>query len=216
MVGSVVDQRRVAVGPSARDGLLRLPRSPIGLVIFAHGSGNSRLSPRNAFVADRLAEPGLASVLFDLLSEEESRHQEKVFDIPLLGARMAEAIRWARAEPDLTGLPIGLFGASTGSAAALVAAVQEPVTAIVSRGGRPDLALGAIEDVTAPTLLIVAEADETVLELNRRAADRIGGPCSLEIVPFATHLFDEPGALERVADLAADWFGRHFRQGHEA
>lgn len=213
MADPIIDERRVAVGPSGREGVLRLPRSPLGVVIFAHGSGSSRLSPRNISVANRLAERGFASVLFDLLSDEESRHREKVFDIPLLGARMVEAIRWARSEPDLAGLPIGLFGASTGSAAALVAAAREPVTAIVSRGGRPDLAQGTLEDITAPTLLIVGQADETVLALNRQAAHRLGGPCSLAIVPLATHLFEEPGALERVADLAADWFQRHFRRG---
>lgn len=149
MATSVIDGRRVMVGPSGREGVLRLPRSPLGMVIFAHGSGSSRLSLRNTFVANRLAERRLASVLFDLLDEEESRHREKVFDIPLLGARTVEAVRWARTEPDLAGLPIGLFGASTGSAAALVAAAQEPMTAIVSRGGRPDLALGALEDITS-------------------------------------------------------------------
>jgi pimeloyl-ACP methyl ester carboxylesterase len=215
MPSPAVDERRVAVGPSGREGILRLPRSPVGLVIFSHGAGSSRLSGRNAFVADRLARRCLASVLFDLLSEEEARHREKVFDVPLLGGRMAEAIRWAREKPDLAGLPIGLFGASTGSAAALVAAAQEPVAAIVSRGGRPELAGGALADVTAPVLLIVGEADETVLELNREAVHRLGGPCRLKIVPLATHLFEEPGALERVADLAADWFERHFMPAQE-
>ncbi len=212
MSAQVIDRRCVAVGASGRDGVLRLPRAPAGLVIFAHGAGSSPFGPRDGLVADRLAERGLASVLFELLGVEEARHREKVFDIPLLGERVAEAIRWARSEPELAGLPIGLCGAGTGAAAALVAAAREPVAAIVSRGGRPELAGGALAEVTAPTLLIVGEADETVLELNREAAGRVAGPCCLAIVPLATHLFGEPGALERVADLTGDWFERNFRR----
>jgi dienelactone hydrolase len=207
-----MESRGVAVGPGRRGGILRRPASPLGLVVFAHGAGSSRSSPRNNRVAERLAERGLASLLFDLLTEEEAASRANVFDIPLLGSRVVEAIRWARGEPALSGLPIGLFGASTGAAAALVAAASEDVAAVVSRGGRPDLAGAALARVTAPTLLVVGGADHAVIGLNREAARALGCEHRLEIVPGATHLFEEPGALDRVVDLAADWFGRHFRQ----
>ena len=199
-------------GAGRHDGILRLPSSPLGLVIFAHGAGSSRLSPRNTRVADQLAERGLASLLFDLLTEEEARSRVNVFDIPLLGSRVVEAIRWARAEPALAELPIGLFGASTGAAAALVAAASEDVAAVVSRGGRPDLAGAALAKVTAPTLLVVGGADHGVIDLNRDAARALRCEHRLAIVPGATHLFEEPGALDRVVDLAADWFAQHFRR----
>lgn len=193
-------------------GDLAIPHGAVGLVVFAHGSGSSRLSPRNVRVATRLHEDRLGTLLFDLLTEGESVDRAKVFDIALLGGRLTDAVRTVRGM--LPGMPIGLFGASTGAGAALVAATTLPdVGAIVSRGGRPDLAGGALELVTVPTLLIVGERDRQVLELNRQA--RAGMRCEtrLEIVPAATHLFEEPGALERVADLAAGWFGEHLASG---
>jgi dienelactone hydrolase len=179
---------------------------PLGLVIFAHGAGSSRLSPRNTRVADQLAERGLASLLFDLLTEEEAGSRVNVFDIPLLGSRVVEAIRWARAEPALEELPIGLFGASTGGAAVLVAAASEDVAAVVSRGGRPDLAGATLAKVTAPTLLVVGGADHGM----RRGP--FAASTEQAIVLGATHLFEEPGALHRVVELAADWFEQHFRR----
>ncbi len=193
-------------------GDLSMPDDAVALVVFAHGSGSSRLSPRNVRVAERLHEAGLGTLLFDLLTEAESGDRAKVFDIRLLGDRLSAAVLRAReVVPDL---PIGLFGASTGAAAALVAGTTLPdVGAVVSRGGRPDLAGEALERVAAPTLLIVGERDREVLALNREAQARMRGETRLEIVPRATHLFEEPGALERVADLAARWFGDHLAAG---
>ena len=198
----------VAVGVRALPGLLRLPHESRGLVIFAHGSGSSRFSRRNNFVAAEFAQRGLGTLLFDLLSDAESQDRRNVFDIALLGARMLEAIEWAQ---ESTPLPLGLFGASTGAAAALVAAAQRPqaVAAVVSRGGRPDLAGPHLAGVRAPTLLIVGGDDAEVLALNRAALERLACERSLTIVPGATHLFEEPGTLERVVELAADWFLRH-------
>ncbi len=181
-----------------------------GLVIFAHGSGSSRLSPRNRFVAHRLQARGFATLLFDLLTQEEDRQYENRFEVGLLAERLHAATVWLRRLPPAAGLPLGYFGASTGAAAALVAAAAEPaVRAVVSRGGRPDLAMAALPRVRAATLLIVGERGEPVLALNRAAYARLRGPKALEIVPGATHLFEEPGALERVAELAADWFARY-------
>jgi dienelactone hydrolase len=191
-------------------GWLAQPPAARGLVLFAHGSGSSRLSPRNRFVARHLQVCGLATLLFDLLTEAEDRVYENRFDIDLLADRLRAATDWARRQPELIGLPLGYFGASTGAAAALMAAAEETaVRAIVSRGGRPDLAMAVLPRVRAATLLIVGERDETVLALNRAAYARLVAPKSLEIVPGATHLFEEPGALERVAELAAAWFVRH-------
>jgi putative phosphoribosyl transferase len=189
-------------------GDLVMPDGAAGVVVFAHGSGSSRRSTRNIRVAERLHAERLGTLLFDLLSEREAADRAKVFDIPLLAGRLREAVRWAGGE--VRGLPLGLFGASTGAAAALVAATMPPIVgAVVSRGGRPDLAGDALEHVTAPTLLIVGERDGQVLELNREAQTRMRGETLLEIVPGATHLFEEPGALERVGDLAAGWFVAH-------
>jgi len=189
---------------------LALPEAPRGIVVFAHGSGSSRRSPRNRMVAEVLQEAGLATLLFDLLTPLEALDRANVFDIGLLARRLLEAIGWARERADLAALPLGCFGASTGAAAALVAAAEEPeVAAVVSRGGRPDLAGEALARVRAPTLLIVGGRDEPVLELNRAAAARLAGPRRLVIVPGATHLFEEPGALDRVAVLARDWFLEH-------
>ena len=213
--GSVasVKASAVALGREKLEGELAVPDGAIGLVVFAHGSGSSRRSPRNLHVAHRLQADGLATLLFDLLTEHEACHRRNVFDIPLLAERLAEAIRYARTE--LPGFPVGLFGASTGAAAALVAAAEAPddVAAVVSRGGRPDLAGGALERVRAATLLIVGGADWGVIDLNRDAFELLTCKKRLEIVPGATHLFEEPGALDRVADLSARWFRSHFRVG---
>jgi dienelactone hydrolase len=184
-----------------------------GLVLFAHGSGSSRKSPRNRFVAERLQRAQLGTLLFDLLTaEEEAKGDlELRFDIGLLAGRLIGATDWVLRDDALRGHRIGYFGASTGAAAALVAAAERPkaIAAVVSRGGRPDLAEGALADVRAPTLLIVGSLDATVLRLNREAMRRMTAKVELEIVRGATHLFEEPGALERVADLAAAYFARH-------
>jgi putative phosphoribosyl transferase len=193
-------------------GDLLVPRDARALVVFAHGSGSSRRSPRNTWVAERLHAERMGTFLFDLLTEAESSDRAKVFDVPLLAGRLREATR--RVGGEVPGVPLGLFGASTGAAAAIVAAASLPeVEAIVSRGGRPDLAGDALEGVTAPTLLIVGERDREVLALNREAQSRMRCETRLEIVPGATHLFEEPGALEAVADLAAGWFGDHLAAG---
>jgi putative phosphoribosyl transferase len=206
--------KRVLVGPQALDGDLTVPPDAEALVVFAHGSGSSRRSPRNRQIAQRLNEQGLATLLFDLLRPEEAHDDLAVFDIPLLGRRLVEAIDWLDRRPSLAPLPIGLFGASTGAAAALVAAAQRPdkVHAVVSRGGRPDLAAPMLRRVKAPTLLIVGGADGDVLALNRQAQAALGPACELAVVPGASHLFMERGALERVADLAADWFAKRLQQ----
>lgn len=181
------------------------------MVIFAHGSGSSRFSPRNVQVAGALNRRGIATLLFDLLLPEEENDRRNVFDIELLGQRLVHAVRWIVEQPDVGILPVGLFGASTGAAAALVAAsaLGEGIGAVVSRGGRPDLAGARLPEVKAPTLLIVGGEDSGVIELNQWALERLGGEKSIEIVPGATHLFPEPGALEAVIGLAGAWFERH-------
>lgn len=201
----------IAVDPVLLPGDLTVPSDPAGVVLFAHGSGSSRTSPRNVAVAERLNRARLATLLFDLLTDAEARDRGRVFDIELLATRLRGAVRWVRRRAELTDLPVALFGASTGAAAALVAAasLHNGLAAIVSRGGRPDLAGEAIERVTVPTLLIVGGEDRHVLELNRHARERLGGPSALEVVPGAGHLFEEPGALERVADLAVAWITDH-------
>jgi dienelactone hydrolase len=192
-----------------------VPEGARGVVLFAHGSGSSRHSPRNRMVAGRLQERGLATVLADLLTaEEEARDAltgELRFDIGLLAGRVTGMVDWAGTAERLRDLPVGLFGASTGAAAALVAAAERPgvVRAVVSRGGRPDLAGDALSRVRAPTLLIVGGEDHQVVALNRDAADAIAGPVELHLVPGATHLFEEPGALQEVAERAAQWFETH-------
>jgi len=191
-----------------------------GLIIFAHGSGSSRFSSRNRFVARALRASGLGTLLLDLLSANEEVRDEITrelrFDIPMLATRLVAAIDWASAQPDTHDLPIGLFGASTGGGAALVAATARPdrIAAVVSRGGRPDLAGHALPNVEAPTLLIVGGNDDVVIGLNEEARAAMRAEVRLEIVPGATHLFEEPGTLERVADLARDWFLAHV--GREA
>jgi len=193
-------------------GTLALPPDPYGVVVFAHGSDSSRLSPRNRFVADRLFGANLGWLLLDLLTGPESKSRANVFDIPLLADRLQYAIDWLAAYPAAKDLPLGLFGASTGAAAALVAAAHDPrIAAVVSRGGRPDLAGELLRHVHAPTLLIVGGADSAVLELNARALGSLVGVREMVVVPRATHLFVEPGALEAVAGHAAEWFTRHFQ-----
>lgn len=201
----------VRIGALGLEGVLMLPPRPSGVIVFAHGSGSSRLSPRNAYVAGELAARGFATLLFDLLTEAEALDRRNVFDIALLGARVGEALDWASGAGPARGLPIGLFGASTGAAAALVAAAEAPalVEAVVSRGGRPDLAGEALPCVKAPTLLIVGGLDLEVIELNRAAMRRMRCEKRLDIVPGATHLFEEPGTLEAVTAAAADWFARY-------
>lgn len=194
------------------EGTLSMPERASGVVLFAHGSGSSRFSPRNRYVANVLQRAGLATLLIDLLTEEEERLEEWTahlrFDIELLARRLIGARQWMMEEPWLRGLPIGLFGSSTGAGAALVAAAREPegIAAVVSRGGRPDLAGAALPHVRAPTLLIVGGDDEPVITLNREALDALRTVKRLEIIPGATHLFEEPGTLEQVARLARDWF----------
>lgn len=191
-------------------GDLTVPADASGLVVFAHGSGSSRLSRRNRQVASALNRQGLATLLLDLLTPGEERDRANVFDIRLLSSRLVAAARWAKVQPLTSGLPCGYFGASTGAAAALCAAATlgDSIGAVVSRGGRPDLAGECLERVSAPTLLIVGGADETVLALNEQAGARLRCPHRIEVVPGATHLFEEPGALERVSVLAAAWFSR--------
>ncbi|MGE5619901.1 MAG: dienelactone hydrolase family protein [Sphingomonadaceae bacterium] len=198
----------------ALKGILGLPPDPRGVVIFAHGSGSSRFSPRNSFVARVLQEGGIATLLMDLLTEEEAEDRTQVFDIDLLTERLLEATAWVRGHPDLGGIPVGYFGASTGAAAALKAAAREgaSIAAVVSRGGRPDLAGDVLARVVSPTLLIVGGNDEPVVELNEEANNLLPGVSELVIVPGATHLFEEPGALEEVARLARDWFLRYMPQ----
>jgi len=202
----------VAIEPLGLPGYLRIPAQPVGLVIFAHGSGSGRNSPRNTYVAEGLGEAGLATLLFDLLTAEEEAERANVFDIPLLSDRLVSAIKWASQDPRTRALPIGLFGASTGAAAALVAAAavqNHRVGAIVSRGGRPDMAACAFQWVKAPTQLIVGGNDPQVLQLNQEAYDRLQCKKELRVVPGATHLFEEPGALDQVIDGAKVWFTKH-------
>lgn len=207
----VDEEVRVTAGAVRLGGRLTVPAGARGIVVFAHGSGSSRHSPRNRFVARGLHRAGLGTLLFDLLTEEEADDRANVFDTPLLAARLTGAITWLRGDPRTAHLAVGAFGASTGAAAALWAAAEPDaaLAAVVSRGGRPDLAGERLADVRAPTLLIVGGADRTVLDLNRQAQARLTCENRLEIVPGATHLFEEPGALEQVTGLARDWFTDH-------
>lgn len=208
------NSRIVRIGPKRLEGILTIPDGPKGLVVFAHGSGSSRLSPRNTFVAQALNVRGLATLQFDLLTETEAMDRANVFDIALLGERVMETVRWARGEESTTALSIGLFGASTGAAAALVAAADVPdaVSAVVSRGGRPDFAEPVLDRVRAPTLLIVGGADHVVIELNEKAFKALTCEKRLDIVPGATHLFEEPGTLEQVVEAAGSWFEEHLQK----
>ena len=204
-----IPARSATGAPLTLPGRLSLPEAPVGLVLFAHGSGSSRLSPRNEFMASVLHESWIGTLLFDLLTMQEATDRANVFDINLLADRLAAALEFVMKHELTARLPLGLFGASTGAAAALVAAAHEPrVRAVVSRGGRPDLAGPWLKRVHAPTLLIVGSHDEEVLMLNRAAATSLGGEHRLAVVPGATHLFEEPGTLEEAARLAAEWFAR--------
>jgi len=215
VIGAMTMPRRhtisVTLPPHGGEGLLGLPgEKPKGIVLFAHGSGSSRLSPRNTMVAAALQQAGLATLLFDLLTDAEAAERSNVFDIPLLAERLDLAAGWVVDAAATRDLPLGFFGASTGAAAALVAAAGRPdVGAVVSRGGRPDLAGDALTQVKAPTLLIVGGADPVVLDLNRQVQRLMRCECRLEVVPGATHLFEEPGALEAVVALARIWFETH-------
>lgn len=196
---------------AALPALLTVPKEPLGVVAFAHGSGSSRLSPRNRLVASLLNDARVATLLFDLLTPSESLDRHNVFDVELLARRLVAASRWLGVQPDARGLSIGYFGASTGAAAALWAAADlgAEVKAVVSRGGRPDLASARLGEVRSPTLLIVGGFDKAVLELNRSALSLLAYRAELRVVPQATHLFEEPGALEQVAEIAREWFTRH-------
>jgi len=202
--------REVIIPPHGLPGTLRLPPSARALVLFAHGSGSSRFSPRNIKVADGLNAHGIGTLLFDLLTPDEEERRENVFDITLLAQRLDAAILWTRQDPETEALHIGLFGASTGAGAALVAAATLPgdVESVVSRGGRPDLAGDALRKVRAATLLIVGGADHGVIELNEHALKQMTCEKALLIVPGATHLFPEPGTLEKVVEAASQWFLR--------
>lgn len=200
---------RIPVDTVHIEGLLALPAAPVGLVLFAHGSGSSRHSPRNNFVAEVLHASGVGSLLLDLLTPGEDQDYSTRFDIPLLTQRLGAATRWLGRQPITRSLPLGYFGASTGAAAALMAAATQgpAIRAVVSRGGRPDLAsVQALSQVACPVLLLVGGRDEEVLALNRQAASHLRCPHRLSVVPGATHLFEEPGTLEAVARQAADWF----------
>jgi putative phosphoribosyl transferase len=207
-----VTERELAIPSGERTlrGILSLPSGARAVVVFAHGSGSGRQSPRNQFVARALQEAGLGTLLLDLLEEDESEDRRKVFDIALLTERLQSAADWLAQQPETHSLRLGYFGASTGAGAALLAAARRPETvgAVVSRGGRPDLAAEELPGVEAPTLLIVGGNDEIVVDLNRRAFDLLRAPKQLDIVPGATHLFPEPGALDEVARLATQWFLR--------
>jgi len=210
-----LNEVRIPTGRATLDGNLTIVDEATGLVLFAHGSGSSRHSPRNQFVARVLNNSGLATLLFDLLTPEEeaidARTAELRFNIKLLAERLVRATNWAKRQPETRNLRIGYFGSSTGGAAALVAAAQlmQAVGAVVSRGGRPDLAGEALPKVQAPTLLVVGGDDDIVIELNEQARDHMRCKVKLEIIPDATHLFEEPGALEQVAKLASNWFVDH-------
>jgi len=200
----------IRTGPVELEGLLGVPSGAEGVVLFAHGSGSSRLSPRNAAVAGALRSAGIGTLLFDLLTEREAADRAKVFDVALLADRLLVATDWIRDDERTSSLAIGYFGASTGAAAALIAAAKDPtIRAVVSRGGRPDMAAAALGLVKAPTLLIVGGEDAPVIGLNEAAYDRLPCEKQLRIVPGATHLFEEPGTLEEVIRLATDWFAHH-------
>src|SRR5438128_12498206 len=210
-----MNEVRIPAGRAMLDGNLTIIAQAKGLVLFAHGSGSSRHSPRNQSVARTLNQAGLATLLFDLLTPEEESidlyTREHRFNIGLLAERLVHATKWARKQKQTADLRIGYFGSSTGGGAALVAAAELPneVSAVVSRGGRPDLAGDALPKVKAPTLLIVGGEDHVVIEMNEEARAQMKCECKIDIVPGATHLFEEPGALEKVAKLASDWFSLH-------
>lgn len=203
----------VSHGNIPLEGMLKIPKNALGIVLFAHGSGSSRLSPRNKFVADELNRAGLATLLIDLLSKSEDAIYQTRFDINLLSQRLSNVVMWLKNEKKTKNLSIGLFGASTGAAAALyvAAASNRDIQAVVSRGGRPDMAIPILDKVTAPTLFIVGGDDFAVIELNEEAFEFLQCTKKLVIVPHATHLFEEPGTLEEVAKLAKDWFQKYLK-----
>jgi putative phosphoribosyl transferase len=208
-IGKTAREARIEAGAASLPADLTVPEGAVGTVVFAHGSGSGRRSPRNMQVAAQLNAAGLGSLLFDLLTPGEEQDRRNVFDIALLAERLAAATAWLRREDEARELPVGYFGASTGAAAALWAAADDDeIGAVVSRGGRPDLAGDRLERVSSPTLLIVGGADTQVLELNRESLDRLRAERELEVIPGATHLFPEPGSLERVSELATSWFLR--------
>jgi dienelactone hydrolase len=214
----IVTEVRIPVGGVMVEGNLTIPDGVQGVVVFAHGSGSSRFSPRNQYVSHEFVKVNMGTLLFDLLTREEEEEDivtaEYRFNIPLLAERLIAATEWLRADPNTRKLSLGYFGASTGAAAALIAAAKLPheVSAVVSRGGRPDLAENYLPQVRAPTLLLVGGEDTEVIELNREAMAQITTEKQLLIVPGATHLFEEPGKLEEVAKLSADWFVRHLKK----
>ena len=215
VINQTVLERDVAIpaGKQTIRGTLSMPQEALAVVVFGHGSGSGRYSPRNRYVAGVLQEAGLGTLLLDLLEEQEADDRRNVFDISLLAGRLEAAAIWLAAHDDARGLALGYFGASTGAGAALLAAARHPAIAgaVVSRGGRPDLASNVLPRVTAPTRLIVGGDDEVVLELNREAFDLLTCPRQLDIIPGATHLFPEPGALEQVAQLAQEWFVHYLK-----
>jgi dienelactone hydrolase len=203
----------IKIGSLILPGILNLPRGAKSLIVFAHGSGSSRLSPRNNFVAEILQKNNFATLLFDLLTEKEDEIYENRFDIDLIAKRLIEATEWLLKNPETSALAIGYFGASTGSAAAIKAAIvlKKEIKAVVSRGGRVDLAEDVLEKLSTPILLIVGGSDEDVIELNQKSYEKIKSQKKIEIIPGASHLFEEPGALEKVADIAAKWFSEYLR-----
>ncbi|MDX5435568.1 MAG: dienelactone hydrolase family protein [Pontibacter sp.] len=213
----ISEQVDIPVGQATLTGDLSVPENAKGLVIFSHGSGSSRLSTRNRFVAEHLQRSGFATLLFDLLAPQEDQNYDNRFNIPLITQRLVDATNWVMKDDRLTGYNIGYFGASTGAASALgaAAALGDMVKAVVSRGGRPDLADAVLPDVQSPTLLIVGGKDDPVISLNKQAHDRLQCLKDMEIVPDATHLFEEPGALEMAAQLATDWFRKYLEPGKQ-
>lgn len=213
MTAAAKQEVRITLDKVSLDGILTMPEGAKCVVIFAHGSGSSRLSPRNTYVAGVMQEAGLGTLLFDLLTREEDMSYANRFNIDILAERLMAATRWLAARPDMKGAAFGYFGASTGAAAALQGAAEmgESVKAVVSRGGRPDLAMPYLPKVTAPTLLIVGEHDREVLQLNRQALAELASVKELAVVPGATHLFEEPGTLEQAAKLAKEWFIRFLK-----
>jgi putative phosphoribosyl transferase len=209
-----LESRDVRIAPLGLLGTLRIPGEPHAFIAFAHGSGSSRFSPRNMAVAEGLNAQGFGTLLFDLLTSQEEANRANVFNVTLLAERLIDAINWLDRESSASPRPLGLFGSSTGAAAALVVAARlgDRIGAVVSRGGRPDLAGQTLDEIRTPTLLIVGGADYGVIELNEEALTHLKGPKALQIVPGASHLFPEPGALEAVVDCAARWFARHL--GH--
>ncbi len=207
----MISEVTIPINGTAIKGDLSIPDQAAGIVVFSHGSGSGRFSPRNRFVAEELQKAGLATLLLDLLTEEEDKIYENRFNIDLLTDRLLSAINWLKDQESTKNLGVGLFGASTGAASALrVAGFLGPkIKAVVSRGGRPDMAMDNLEKVVSPTLLIVGGEDEVVIQLNQEAFEKLNVVKGLEIIPGATHLFEEPGMLEKVANLAADWFKKY-------